>query len=107
VPRYEYKCKKCDRNFEVTHSIHDSVETCEECGGEVRRVFHPVGILFKGSGFYATDSKKPDNKPARPLAEAGKESGKSGSGSDGNGKKEKPAGDKKPAGAGKTEKTAS
>ena len=63
MPRYEYKCRSCDRNFEVTHGINDSVETCEECGGDVRRVFHPIGVIFKGSGFYATDAKKPSNKP--------------------------------------------
>lgn len=67
LPRYDYKCKKCDRNFEVTHGIHDKVDSCEECGGEVRRVFHPVGIVFKGSGFYATDSKKPDATPGKPF----------------------------------------
>lgn len=109
MPRYDYKCKKCDRNFEVTHSIHDSVETCEECGGEVRRVFHPVGIVFKGSGFYATDSKKPDNKPSKSYSDAEKEYEKSTSGSEGNGKKDKPAKDKdkKPAETAKTEKTGS
>jgi len=64
MPRYEYKCKSCDHNFEVTHGINDSVEACEECGGEVRRVFHPIGVIFKGSGFYATDAKKPSNKPS-------------------------------------------
>ena len=61
MPRYEYKCKKCDKNFEVVHGINDSIKSCESCGGEVRRVFHPVGIVFKGSGFYATDAKKPSN----------------------------------------------
>ena len=64
MPRYEYKCKKCDHNFEVTHGINDSIESCESCGGKVRKVFHPIGVIFKGSGFYATDSKKPGNKPA-------------------------------------------
>ena len=69
MPRYEYKCKKCDESFEVTHGIGDKVETCEKCGGEVRRGFHPLGIVFKGSGFYATDSKKPDNKPGKSYSE--------------------------------------
>jgi len=64
MPRYEYKCKKCGKNFEVVHGINDSVDSCESCGGEVRRVFHPVGIVFKGSGFYATDAKKPSNLSA-------------------------------------------
>jgi putative FmdB family regulatory protein len=107
LPRYDYKCKKCNRNFEVTHGINDTVESCDECGGEVRRVFHPVGIVFKGSGFYATDSKKPDNKPGKPYSEAEKEFEKATSGSEGNGKKDKPAADKKPADTTKTEKAAS
>jgi len=76
MPRYEYKCKSCDRNFEVVHGIDDNVETCESCGGEVRRIFHPVGIVFKGSGFYATDAKKPSNKPSEPLETDGKEKAK-------------------------------
>ncbi|MHB8894522.1 MAG: FmdB family zinc ribbon protein [Candidatus Geothermincolia bacterium] len=106
MPRYDYKCKKCDRSFEVTHGINDTVETCDECGGDVRRVFHPVGIVFKGSGFYATDSKKPDNKPGKPYSEAEKEMEKATSKSEGNGKKDKPKDDKKSDPV-KTEKTAS
>lgn len=64
MPRYEYKCKKCGENFDVVHGINDKVDSCVSCGGEVRRVFHPVGIVFKGSGFYATDAKKPGNTVA-------------------------------------------
>lgn len=66
MPTYEYKCKDCDTTFEVVHGINDSVESCESCGGKVRKVFHPIGVIFKGSGFYATDSKKPGNKPSAP-----------------------------------------
>ncbi|PKQ28373.1 MAG: FmdB family transcriptional regulator [Candidatus Anoxymicrobium japonicum] len=62
MPSYDYRCENCDMTFEVSHGIHENLEFCETCGGEVRRVFHPVGIVFKGSGFYATDSKKPNNK---------------------------------------------
>jgi putative FmdB family regulatory protein len=111
LPRYDYKCKKCGRDFEVKHGINDSVKTCEECGGDVRRVFHPVGIVFKGSGFYATDSKKPDNKPGRSYSdvekEVEKEVEKTSSTAEGNGKKDKPKDDKKPSDPVKTEKSAS
>ena len=70
MPRYEYKCKKCDTTFEVVHGINENVETCESCGGKVRRVFHPIGIVFKGSGFYATDSRNAHNKtPGQPKEE--------------------------------------
>jgi putative FmdB family regulatory protein len=57
MPRYEYKCNKCEKTFEVVHSINENIDSCESCGGDVRRVFHPVGIVFKGSGFYKTDNK--------------------------------------------------
>jgi putative FmdB family regulatory protein len=57
MPTYEYKCKECGDVFETTHGIDDSVERCPGCGGKVRRLFHPVGIIFKGSGFYKTDNR--------------------------------------------------
>jgi putative FmdB family regulatory protein len=69
MPRYEYKCKKCDKNFEVVHGINENVDTCKFCGSEVRRVFHPVGIVFKGSGFYSTDSRIEGGKKRKPQAE--------------------------------------
>jgi len=58
LPTYEYACTVCDKHIEVTQSFADApLQTCTECGGKLRRVFHPVGVLFKGSGFYSTDSK--------------------------------------------------
>jgi putative FmdB family regulatory protein len=72
VPRYEYKCKKCDRSFEVIHGVNDKVDECTYCGEEVRRVFHPVGIVFKGSGFYATDSRSSGNRAGKAAAAAEK-----------------------------------
>lgn len=69
VPRYEYKCKSCKRTFEAVHGFDEKVSSCECCGGPVRRVFHPVGIVFKGSGFYATDSRSADGKKFKPAEE--------------------------------------
>ncbi len=58
MPTYEYACTVCEKHVEATQSFADApLETCAECGGKLRRVFHPVGVLFKGSGFYSTDSK--------------------------------------------------
>lgn len=57
MPTYDYKCIECDDVFEVTHGMNDTVESCPRCGGMVRRLFRPVGIIFKGSGFYKTDSR--------------------------------------------------
>jgi len=57
MPTYDYKCTDCNNEFETTHGIDDTVESCPDCGGKVRRLFHPVGIIFKGSGFYKTDTR--------------------------------------------------
>lgn len=58
MPTYEYACASCKRRFEVVQSFSEApLETCEECGGTLKRVFHPVGILLKGSGFYSTDNR--------------------------------------------------
>lgn len=59
MPLYEYECKACGVRFERRQSItDDAVKICPECGGEVRRVIRPAGIIFKGKGFYVTDNRK-------------------------------------------------
>lgn len=58
VPTYDYQCRSCGSITEVIHSMLDPGPTaCERCGGELRRVLYPAGIIFKGSGFYRTDSR--------------------------------------------------
>jgi putative FmdB family regulatory protein len=58
VPTYDYQCRNCGRTIEVIHSMtEEGPSTCEVCGGELRRVLYPTGIIFKGSGFYKTDSR--------------------------------------------------
>ncbi|HEV2426890.1 MAG TPA: FmdB family zinc ribbon protein, partial [Acidimicrobiales bacterium] len=58
MPTYEYQCQSCARRLEAVQSFHDpALTTCEVCGGELRKVFSPVGIVFKGSGFYKNDSR--------------------------------------------------
>jgi putative FmdB family regulatory protein len=58
VPTYEYRCEHCHKNFDVVQSFHDDpLESCPTCGSPVRKVFGNVGIVFKGSGFYKTDSR--------------------------------------------------
>jgi len=67
VPLYEYECKPNHHRFEARHGYNDeALKVCPECGGDVRRVIQPVGIVFKGSGFYATDSRSASTaaKPA-------------------------------------------
>ncbi len=59
MPTYEYACRSCGSQLEVVQSFtDDALTTCGECGGPLRKVFGAVGISFKGSGFYKTDSRK-------------------------------------------------
>ena len=59
MPTYVYACDTCGAQFEQFQSFKDEpVRTCPSCAGAVRRVFQPVGIVFKGSGWYITDSRK-------------------------------------------------
>jgi putative FmdB family regulatory protein len=63
MPTYEYACTECGDRTEVVQSISDPpLTTCTVCGGPLRKVFSPVGIVFKGSGFYRTDSR---GRPAK------------------------------------------
>lgn len=58
MPVYEYRCRKCSHQFEVQQSFTDDALTvCPECEGELRKVYAPIGISFKGSGFYKTDTR--------------------------------------------------
>jgi len=67
MPTYEYKCDECGHTFEEFHGVDEKVDDCPRCGNEVRRVFHPVGIIFKGSGFYKTDTRDAsDNGGKKP-----------------------------------------
>ena len=68
MPTYEYACKSCGEHLEVVQSFKDDpLTTCPTCEGELRKVFGSIGIAFKGSGFYKTDSRpesKADSSPA-------------------------------------------
>ena len=58
MPTYEYACKKCGEHLEVVQSFRDDpLTTCPNCRGELRKVFGAIGVTFKGSGFYKTDSR--------------------------------------------------
>jgi putative FmdB family regulatory protein len=74
MPTYEYACTECGERTEVVQSFSDPpLATCPVCGGAVRKVFSPVGIVFKGSGFYRTDSR---GKPSSGSKGDGKGDGK-------------------------------
>ena len=72
MPAYDYKCTSCDLVFEVTRPVGaGSDEACPQCGGATKRVFSPVGVVFKGSGFHNTDyRKKPTEDTPKPSAES-------------------------------------
>lgn len=58
MPAYDYRCPECDSVFEVKRRFSDTAEVhCPRCGASAKRVFTPVGVHFKGSGFYNTDYK--------------------------------------------------
>ncbi|CAM3445584.1 hypothetical protein NODU109028_17225 [Nocardioides dubius] len=58
MPTYQYACTECGHAFEIVQSFSDdSLTVCPECEGRLRKVFNAVGVVFKGSGFYRTDSR--------------------------------------------------
>jgi putative FmdB family regulatory protein len=91
MPTYEYACTECGDRTEVVQSISDAPPTtCTVCGGPLRKVFSPVGIVFKGSGFYRTDSRgKPKTDGDKAKKPADTTSGSKGS-SEGGGSNSKP-----------------
>jgi putative FmdB family regulatory protein len=82
VPKYQYQCKDCGEALEVQQSFtEDALTVCPNCGGDLRKVFNAVGVVFKGSGFYRNDSRSSSSSSdtAKPAA---KESPTSSSSSD-------------------------
>ena len=70
MPTYEYACKQCGEHLEIVQSFRDDpLTTCPSCGGVLRKVFGAIGITFKGSGFYRTDSRDSSGS-AKPKADA-------------------------------------
>ncbi|MCC3323466.1 putative regulatory protein, FmdB family [Gordonia bronchialis] len=58
MPTYSYACTECDNKFDIVQSFSDdSLTECPQCTGRLRKLFNTVGIVFKGSGFYRTDSR--------------------------------------------------
>ena len=81
MPTYQYRCRECGVELEKVQKFSDPALTvCEECGGELRKVYNAVGVVFKGSGFYATDTRttgkaaaataKTADTPAAPAKKA-------------------------------------
>lgn len=71
MPTYTYRCQKCGHEFERFQSMSDEpVKRCEKCRSKVQRVFHPVGIAFKGSGFHKTDYRSSGKKSSSSSGES-------------------------------------
>lgn len=71
MPIYEYACTACGERTEAKQSFDDPpLETCEICGGKLRKLYSPVGVVFKGSGFYSTDTKSKSSKSSSGGKEA-------------------------------------
>jgi len=73
MPTYQYRCTSCENELEAVQKFHDDPLTdCPDCDGNLRKVYNAVGVVFKGSGFYATDNRtKGKTNAARPSAEGG------------------------------------
>jgi putative FmdB family regulatory protein len=96
VPTYDYRCRDCGHTIEIVHSIlEDGPEACERCRGPVERVLHPTGVIFRGSGFYVTDSRAGTGSRSE-SSDGGSGSGGSGSsaGTTGSGAKDSSSGAK-------------
>jgi putative FmdB family regulatory protein len=103
MPTYEYRCLENGHTVEVVQSFSDPpLEVCPVCGGRLRRVFHPVGIVLKGSGFYSTDNR-PGKRPAasKQKESEGSSTSESGSKGDSGGSKSSDSGGSKESGGSK------
>ena len=79
MPIYEYECNDCRSRFERRQGFHDEpVAECPECKGKVRRLIHPAPIIFKGSGFYVTDSRGRNPAADTPASADTTDAGESG-----------------------------
>jgi putative FmdB family regulatory protein len=79
VPTYQYSCTECGHFFEQFQSFsEDSLTVCPQCQGRLRKVFNAVGVVFKGSGFYRTDSRSASDRgdSAKPAASPDKAAAK-------------------------------
>ncbi|TSD99705.1 FmdB family transcriptional regulator [Skermania sp. ID1734] len=68
MPTYSYACTECDNRFDIVQSFTDDALTvCDKCQGKLRKLFNSVGIVFKGSGFYRTDSRGGGSTASEPA----------------------------------------
>lgn len=76
MPTYSYACTECDNKFDVVQAFtDDSLTECPQCNGRLRKVFGKVGVVFKGSGFYRTDSRESGKSTSTSSSSNGKSAG--------------------------------
>jgi len=82
VPTYSYACTECDNRFDAVQAFtDDSLTTCDKCSGRLRKLFNSVGVVFKGSGFYRTDSRESTKGSSNGSATSSSSSDNNGSSS--------------------------
>ncbi|MEH3140345.1 MAG: FmdB family transcriptional regulator [Mycobacterium kyogaense] len=83
MPTYSYACTECDNKFDVVQAFTDnSLTECPQCNGRLRKVFGKVGVVFKGSGFYRTDSRESGKSSTGSSAKSSSSESSSSSSSD-------------------------
>jgi len=83
VPTYSYACTDCDNRFDAAQAFtDDALTTCPECSGRLRKLFNSVGVVFKGSGFYRTDSRESSKSSVKADSSSSSSSEKTSSSSD-------------------------
>lgn len=99
MPTYGYQCIDCKHEFSVFQAMKDDpISICPECTGPVKRLLYPVGVVFKGSGWYINDSRKPDPAEKAEKADKSEQSDKKTDSGTDKAADTKPASDTKPSG---------
>ena len=92
MPTYSYACTECDNRFDAVQAFtDDALTTCPECSGRLRKQFNSVGVVFKGSGFYRTDSREASKSSVKSDSSSSSSSEKTSSSSDSSSSSSTPA----------------
>jgi putative FmdB family regulatory protein len=108
VPTYSYACTECDNRFDAVQAFtDDALTTCPQCSGRLRKLFGSVGVVFKGSGFYRTDSRDSSSKSSSNGAKSEKSSDSSSSSSSSSSEKSSSSSDKSSSSSDKSSSSSS
>ena len=109
MPTYSYACTECGHRFDKVQAFtEDALTTCEQCSGRLRKLFNSVGVVFKGSGFYRTDSREAGKKEKKESTSTnGSSSSESGSSKSDSGSSESKSSSDSKSSSGSSEKASS